>query len=406
MINLKEKIDALDWCPNGEADAIYQEFIKNPEYDDGFLIFKLLITLVYEKQYENAQNLALKYIDATKGECSPEIYFFYGIASDLSNQREKAVWAYKKVLKYDNIPPSTYDQFYIGTLCREFVEHLLAEPYSEKCAKSFDFPEKTDFSRLTPEYYEELLKEPYMYEDASKYLTFSYDFANPKLNILREKYDLEKIAGNGNEIDKIINLMKWVHRTVGWDGMNGIKTESNSLSIINETVTNSLKVNCRGIGIVLSEVYLAMGFKSKFVVCLPKSVQDDDCHIVTIVYSETKRKWLMMDACLQSYATDEEGNILSIREIRDYFINHSTVNFPDAINANGISGDYSWYRGYYLRKNFYRFEFHRISGFGLEDNYLRDLVQLVPAGYDKTGVRNNKNENKIVTSNPDYFWNI
>jgi hypothetical protein len=261
-----------------------------------------------------------------------------------------------------------------------------------------------DGSQETPDYYEELLREPYIYEDTSNYMEFVYNFNNQKLNELKKKYNLESVAGNGDEIEKIINLMKWVHKTVGWDGSNGIKADKNALSIIKKAVSNSLKVNCRGIGIVLSEVYLSMGFKSKFVTCMPKSTQDCDCHIVTSVYSETKNKWLMMDACLENYCMDESGNILSIEEIRERFINNLIMIFPDTINANGIASDYSWYKSYYLIKNFYRFEVHRISSFGLEDEKSCDLVQLVPKNYAEIGMKDMERHKKTITSNPEYYW--
>ena len=45
-MNLKDKINKLDWTPKGEAKEIYDEFIKSPFYDEDGVIVKLLMCLV------------------------------------------------------------------------------------------------------------------------------------------------------------------------------------------------------------------------------------------------------------------------------------------------------------------------------------------------------------------------
>ncbi|HLN71695.1 MAG TPA: hypothetical protein VK205_00270, partial [Prolixibacteraceae bacterium] len=40
----------------------------------------------------------------------------------------------------------------------------------------------------------------------------------PELQELRRKYNLDSVAGNGSEVSRIINLMKWVHQQVRHDG--------------------------------------------------------------------------------------------------------------------------------------------------------------------------------------------
>ena len=39
---------------------------------------------------------------------------------------------------------------------------------------------------------------------------FQYDFSHPELDRLREKYQLDRIAGAGDEWSKALNLMKWI----------------------------------------------------------------------------------------------------------------------------------------------------------------------------------------------------
>lgn len=56
---------------------------------------------------------------------------------------------------------------------------------------------------------------------------------------------------------------------------------------------------------MLNECYLAMGFKSRFITCMPK-VMINDCHVINAVYSNTLNKWLWMDPTFNAYVTDEK----------------------------------------------------------------------------------------------------
>ena len=48
-----------------------------------------------------------------------------------------------------------------------------------------------------------------------------HDTSNNNLNILRTKYELEQIAGRGDEFSQAINIMKWIYDNV-WHN-NGTK---------------------------------------------------------------------------------------------------------------------------------------------------------------------------------------
>ncbi len=85
-------------------------------------------------------------------------------------------------------------------------------------------------------------------------------------------------------------------------------------------------------------------------------------------------------------------------------------------NGNGEKSDYAYYKTQYLIKNFYRFQCHINSGFGVEDAYKLNMAYLVPGSFAETGVmtdngnRNGSAHNEPhytmqVTSNSDWFWN-
>jgi hypothetical protein len=69
----------------------------------------------------------------------------------------------------------------------------------------------------------------------------------------------------------------------------------NAMSMIAVCKRDNRGLNCRGLATVLNECYLAMGFKSRFVTCLPKDSLniDPDCHVINAVYSNTLKKMAM-----------------------------------------------------------------------------------------------------------------
>ena len=108
---------------------------------------------------------------------------------------------------------------------------------------------------------------------------FTYlEVNDPRLVHLRETLNLDSIAGHGDEISRIKNLCLWVHNTVRHDGSSDNPEQKNALALIRICKEQNRGVNCRMLATILNECYLAMGFKSRFVTCLPKSEDDPDCH--------------------------------------------------------------------------------------------------------------------------------
>ena len=84
---------------------------------------------------------------------------------------------------------------------------------------------------------------------------------------------------------------------------------------------------------MLTEVYLAMGFKARFVTCLPKDYVSD-CHVITTVYSNTLNKWLWVDPTFDAYVMDENGTMLSIAEVRERLREDKPLQLNDYANWN------------------------------------------------------------------------
>jgi hypothetical protein len=136
------------------------------------------------------------------------------------------------------------------------------------------------------------------------------------LRKLRDKYGLKAIAGPGSEIDRIVNLTRWVFRLNGHADMPEIPKELNALSLIPLARDRHILINCYMKTVILNEVFLAMGFPSRQTHLLPHSREEEESHFITSVYARTPGKWILMDPDCGAYVIDAKGLPLGVAEIR------------------------------------------------------------------------------------------
>ena len=247
----------------------------------------------------------------------------------------------------------------------------------------------------------------YAYEQSYGYPELTYqDPADERLVELKSTYKLDSIAGLGDELDRILNLFNWVHNVVSHDGGNSSPDPENSINILSYCNESGEGVNCVYMAIVLNEVYLSLGIKSRVIQgnC-KKFIFNGDWHAFNIVYSNTLGKWIFLDPMKRAFYTDEYGHILSVAEIRERLIGGKTLELNSDADYNGNPFDKDEYLNY-LSKNMYRFSCSVESKFGNYGifhltNVNRIYVHLDPDGdkQDGLGVATN-----YFTSNPDYFW--
>ena len=159
---------------------------------------------------------------------------------------------------------------------------------------------------------------------------------------------------------------------------------------------------------ILNEAYLAMGFKSRHITCLPYDKDDSDCHVVTLVFSASKDKWLYMDPTFRAYFTDVGGNILSLQEIREMMIAGQELGLNSDIDWNGEPLEPDSYK-HYMSKNLFRFKSPLASEFGYESREgPKSWGTLNPLGYDdeKTAEKDSSGSyyRDYYTQNANFFW--
>lgn len=252
-------------------------------------------------------------------------------------------------------------------------------------------------------------------DDRREVPAFMYaDPSDENLQVLRAKFKLDSIAGTGNEISKIKNLMRWVHNTIPHDGGSDNPTEQNALGIIEACRSGNRGVNCRMMATVLNECYLAMGFQSRFVTCMPKELQFNDCHVINTVYSHELGKWIWMDPTFEAYVMDNKGNLLGLQEVRERLVSGKPLKLNKEANWNNKEKQTKEnYLDNYMAKNLYRIQSPAISAYNTETADSKPLlayIQLVPLdGLNQGHISEMKTENGdkrlfYVTNNPNLFW--
>lgn len=259
----------------------------------------------------------------------------------------------------------------------------------------------------------------YDLEEAIQIPTFTYQEATDEhLQALRVGFHLDSIAGSGDEVSRIVNVLHWIHDLIPHDGNHGNPSVKNAMSLINECQKGERGLNCRGLAIVLNECYLSLGIKSRFVTCMPKDSIFDDCHVINMVYVDSLEKWIWIDPTNNAYVMDENGVLLSIEEVRVRLIEDLPLFINEDANWNNrFPTDISFYLYEYMAKNLYRMECPLRSEYNLETRKRKkkiEYVELLPmdglAQNPRTLTTKSSFKNKSMTvtkyktNNPDNFW--
>jgi hypothetical protein len=253
--------------------------------------------------------------------------------------------------------------------------------------------------------------------DARYVPKFTYQAAdNIYLAKIRRDLKLDSIAGTGNEVSRILNLLHWVHNTIRHDGSSDNPAVKNALNIVQVCKTENRGVNCRMMATVLNECYLAMGIKSRHITCMPKETKFDDCHVINMVYSNDLQRWIWIDPTFDAYVMDEKGELLGVREVRERLINDKPLILnPDANWNKKNSQTKKDYLDNYMAKNLYRLQTPMVSEYDLETGKTGKeiiYVELLPLDgllqepqkVEQTETATGVKFITYKTNNPDLFW--
>ena len=202
--------------------------------------------------------------------------------------------------------------------------------------------------------------------------------------------------------EKTLAIGKFVATNIPHDNQKEYPKYVNAIGLWEYTKTVAPAFNCRLHSILNYELLTAAGIKARYITCLPYDRNDNDCHVVNEVWLPETGKWVMIDTDMKRYVTDRDGNLLSLAEIREHFINDKKVVVYH--NFDNPSSRISYYHGY-MAKNTYWFCCWGDLGFYQEDyntfpeSKLRSrYYALVPEGFKTFSGK------EIITHDPEQFW--
>lgn len=233
-----------------------------------------------------------------------------------------------------------------------------------------------------------------------------FEYALPSDSLLtatREYFNLDSIAGNGDDISRIKNLLYWVHNSIPHAGDNGLAPGERTLRNTYESAKrDSCDYNCRALAISLAEALLAEGIPARYVTCQSKEWDtDNDCHVICTAWSESLGKWVWVDPTFAAYVTDENGTLLHPGEVRYRLQNDLPLILnKDANWNNRYTENKEYYLDEYMAKNLYIMSvnaLNQVAPEGPSSHRQGKFVALVPAGSDYTNAH-------VMTTDEEWFW--
>ena len=223
---------------------------------------------------------------------------------------------------------------------------------------------------------------------------------------VRQYFNLDSVAGAGDELSKIKNLLDFVHNAIRHDGGQDNPKQLNAVALYEACKDGSRGLNCRGLATVLKECYLAMGFHARLVTCMPKKFIND-CHVINAVYSNTLDKWLWVDPTHSAMVYDADGNPLSIQEVREYLRKDIPVKLNEDANWNNRSKTtVQSYLYSYMAKNLYYVQCELNSCYDSETRKKGKprtaSVSLCPKGYTPDAPKYSLSEYNVTDD--AWFW--
>lgn len=233
-----------------------------------------------------------------------------------------------------------------------------------------------------------------------------FEYAQPSDSMLtatRLRFNLDSVAGNGDEISRMKNLLHFTHEAVRHDGSSSWpNVPLNFGALYDICKTQDRGVNCRLMAIMLTEALLAEGIPARYLTCVPKHHDSDsDCHVITAAWSRDLSKWVWLDPTLDTWVTDENGIMLGPGEVRERLIADLPLQINEDANWNHKEKQtVDHYLKYYMAKNLYLIGANTINR--AEPEWEMSVpgkqgshVFLVPEGFEYYGQ---------TISDPDVFW--
>ncbi len=184
------------------------------------------------------------------------------------------------------------------------------------------------------------------------------------------------------------NFRHYSHAVTGGTSLEGV---------IKSCEKHEQKTNCRGLSLILAELLRMNGIKARHITCKPYEEPFQDCHVVVDCLLPSGSR-IMLDPTYRLYFTDDNGDPVSLQQLREEIIAGRDLHANKNASYNGSDFDYDFYIEY-MSKNVLRFNANYRSD---NTDHFNSQIELIPKGYSTEGYP----KNVQYTTSPDYFWDM
>ncbi|MBR5326482.1 MAG: transglutaminase domain-containing protein [Prevotella sp.] len=366
-------------------ETTYKSFIREGKYKEAIAPLTTLINLLDTTNIYKVANIS----EAVVRRLNAPYYYDLACCYAVTKEKKQALKALEQAvaLGYNDYNNMLYDKD-LTSLRKDKTYQALLTAVKEK----------------TPLH---VLRKSAPYDKDSVKLDVKFTYMpkdDYRLSVVRDYLKLDSVAGQGDELSKIINLLHFVHDNMPHDGNHRAFAEMDAIDLYNYVKTTGKGVNCRQLAISLCEMYLALGIPARYVTCLPADPLDHECHVINSVWSSQLQKWIWIDPTMDAWVMDENGTMLGIAEVRERLRNDLPLVLCETANWNHQNQQTKeYYLDYYMAKNLYFFACKKISRFNPESDYREnpkdsDFV-LFPTGYSSDNWKGCD-----TTTDSDLFW--
>ena len=219
---------------------------------------------------------------------------------------------------------------------------------------------------------------------------------------IREYFQLDTLYdGTASTWEKTLAIARFVATNIPHANQTIQPEKRNAIYLWEYTKNTEPAFNCRLHSIMMFELLSSVGIEATYITCMPEDSNDTDCHVVNQVWLPELGKWVMIDSDSGGfYATDEDGKLLSLQEIRESYIQGKPILYHPQFIERGSSDN--WYYDY-MAKNTYWFSCWETIHFDQEPASGKEAgryIHLVPKGFKPFGINNSD----IVTNDSRQFW--
>lgn len=176
----------------------------------------------------------------------------------------------------------------------------------------------------------------------------------------------------------IYHLIFWLYNqfNTGKVQFNGFH-ENNGFEIF-EKCNQEYSPNCACFAIMLNDILISLGIKSKVVWCLSQNQMDKECHALNHVFNHNENNWFVADPSCQSVVCNQDGNPIDLLTLRETIMYDGKV-YPHRRKNTCHPEQFITQYNLYMKKNLFQFIVHTEQGLSYPPK--KNAMLIHPIGY-------------------------